>query len=161
MTNQRVLEILAETLGVSAEALKESIGSDWSESSTAVPNLIIRGFFPEWSYSDGSEEEDDVDVTYPDVGIYVDELNRQIQVGTLIGRYGPGWLGFDIKPKTKIEIWDREALQKLQKAIEESAKLALRKMKTCKFCNKTLPPAFMSEEGHCYDCGTSHLGTVY
>lgn len=127
MPEERVLEILAETLGVSTEALKESIGSDWSESSTAVPNLIIRGFFPEWPYSDGSEEEEDKDLSYPDVGIYFDEFERQIQVGTLIGRYGPGWLGFDIKPRTTIETWDREALEKLKRRSKTAPNLLFEK----------------------------------
>jgi hypothetical protein len=156
---------LASFLGIKPEALEELIGAGWN-STAATQNLIVRGtdlgtptFFFE-DDEDESDEEDESDDAYPDVGILV-ESSSQVQVGTLGGVYSPAPEGFYLKPLLTLSSEDPLVKEKLVAAIEYATKVYKAELQVCMYCKESLPPYTMSEDGHCYGCGSSELGIVY
>jgi hypothetical protein len=160
-SGEAILGRLAGLLGVTAEELESSIGSNWT-STSATPNLLIRGddmgvlFFDD----ENDDEEQGIEQTYPDIGMLVEYPDR-IHIGTLKGVYNPAPMGYDIKTLITLTADADLNLQKLGEAIESVAQAFKAGLKACRYCKEKIPSYYMSEGGYCYSCGSKELGIVY
>ena len=107
-----------------------------------------------------SDEDDEDDDSYPDVGIFLDSPNR-IEIGNVEAIYDPGPAGFEIKTLLTLDPKDPLVLEKLEAAIEYAARVSKAEMQVCMYCKEKLPSYSMSEDGYCYGCGSSELGIIY
>jgi hypothetical protein len=158
LTVPALVNELATSLRLSPNDLARYLGDTWeSQPSELGTKLYLR---PSRDDVTRSSVEEALFLP-PAAGIQIDTFTEVVLVGPVEGHWAGHRLIYSLRDTVKLSLEDPEFLSALDAALWDAQRKHESAKVKCTFCHESKSRYELADEGHCYDCGSEHLGVVY